>query len=320
MKKNKNIWLIGSGTMAIEYAKVLAAQQISFTCIGRGRLSAENFKRKTGFDVVTGGIQAAINKKASPPPKYVIVAVPNSELSSVAISLIEWGVKHILLEKPGGLDYNEIEKVSEIAKQKDADVKIAYNRRFYASVLAAEEFIKKDGGVTSFNFEFTEWLDMIKNAHVNDNNGDIFLGNSTHVIDMAFFLGGNPKEMACYSKSEKGQYDEDCVRIFTGAGISVTDAFFSYQANWSAPGRWSVEILTSYHRLIFRPLEQLYIQKKGSISIEKVEIDDTLDKTYKPGLYREVEAFLGQKDANRFLTIHDQVAQSIYYKKMQGII
>lgn len=39
--------------------------------------------------------------------------------------------------------------------------------------------------------------------------------------------------------------------IYTGAGIATSGALFSYQANWAAPGRWSVEIITDKH-IIFQ--------------------------------------------------------------------
>jgi predicted dehydrogenase len=312
-----NLWLIGAGGMAVEYAKVLTAQGIPFICIGRGETSASKFKEKTGINAVSGGVQSFIESGAQV-PEYAIVSVCVSELAPVAILLMQCGIKYILLEKPGGLNYEEIKKVSEVAIEHNTDVKIAYNRRFYASVLAGEEIIKKDGGVASFNFEFTEWLDIIKRAHGNDDIGDIFLTNSTHVVDMAFFLGGNPKEISCFSKIEGNQFDDNVFRIFSGAGVSVSDAFFSYQANWTSPGRWGVEMLTSQHRLIFRPLEQLHIQKMKSVAIDKVDIDDTLDKIYKPGLYREVDAFFSHTLGERFLTIHDQVQQCAYYKRIEN--
>jgi predicted dehydrogenase len=312
-----NLWLIGAGGMAVEYAKVLTAQGISFICIGRGETSACKFKEKTGIAVVSGGVQSFIESGAQV-PEYAIVSVCVSELAPIAILLMQCGIKHILLEKPGGLNYEEIKKVSEIAIEHNTDVKIAYNRRFYASVLVGEEIIKQDGGVVSFNFEFTEWLDIIKKAHSNDDIGDIFLANSTHVVDMAFFLGGNPREMSCFSKIEGHQFDDNVTRIFTGAGVSVSNAFFSYQANWTSPGRWSVEMLTSKHRLIFRPLEQLHIQKMKSVAIDKVDIDDSLDKIYKPGLYREVDAFFSHTMGERFLTIQDQMQQCTFYKQMEN--
>ncbi|MEE6591687.1 hypothetical protein VWN77_10290, partial [Campylobacter coli] len=44
-------------------------------------------------------------------------------------------------------------------------------------------------------------------------------------------------------------------------------------ANWRSPGRWSIEIMTNNYRLIFKPLEKLFIQKKGEISIYSYDGD-----------------------------------------------
>jgi len=75
--------------------------------------------------------------------------------------------------------------------------------------------------------------------------------------------------------------------------VSENGVLFSYQANWESAGRWSVEILTKEHRLVFRPMEKLQIQKRGTITQEFDEsIDYSLDEQYKPGLYLQTENFL----------------------------
>ena len=85
--------------------------------------------------------------------------------------------------------------------------------------------------------------------------------------------------------------------IFSGAGITDHQALFSYSANWEAPGRWGVEVLTRKHRLIFRPLEKLKIQKIDSFERLCVSIDDKLDIKYKPGIYEQTKAFLSRAAA-----------------------
>ena len=39
-------------------------------------------------------------------------------------------------------------------------------------------------------------------------------------------------------------------------------------------------------------MEQLQLQDKGSVKVYPVEINDHLDKDFKPGFYLETEAFL----------------------------
>lgn len=291
--RTDKLWLIGAGPMAVDYANVLKALNIPFEVIGRGKSSAESFRQKTGLFVHQGGLKSVL-KKSGKAPEGAIVAVSVEQLAEATIELLKKGTKRILLEKPGGLDSAQVRQVWEETKKTGADIFIAYNRRFYSSVLKALEIIKADGGVTSFHFEFTEWSHQIvglpKPKEVKEN---WLLANSSHVIDLAFFLGGRPRELSSYSVG--GLSWHPTASVFAGAGISERGALFSYHANWEAPGRWSVEALTRKHRLIFRPMEQLHVQRIGSVVIEKLEIDDQFDKNFKPGLYLQVEAFIHSK-------------------------
>lgn len=308
------IWIIGVGNMGIEYAKVLNALGTEFIAVGRGENSASVFEQQTGHKVVRGGLMRFLATKPEM-PESVIVAVGVDLLSSTAIDLLLYGVKKILLEKPGVGLVNEIDNL--LAKSKDADVLVAYNRRFYSSVLKAEEIIKADGGVSSFNFEFTEWthtFDVKSMNHITLSTW--LLANSSHVIDTAFFLGGFPSEMSSYRSGSLPWHPESA--SFAGAGVSDKKALFSYSANWEAPGRWVVEILTKKHRLYFKPMEALQIQELGSVAVNPVEIDNQLDLDFKPGFYLQTKAFL-DGDYSRFCTIEQQKEHiDNYYLKISG--
>lgn len=309
------IWLIGSGGMAVDYANVLQAQNIQMLVIGRGASSAEKFSSNTGLAVIGGGLDSFL----STTPELadaVIVSVGVEQLAATTFTLLNYGIKKILVEKPAGLNALEIAQVCELAEQKRANVFVAYNRRFFSSVLAAEKIIAADGGVTSFNFELTEWGHVISNLEKADGVlANWFLANTTHVIDMAFFLGGKPQQLSAFTSG--GNNWHPAATNFSGAGVSDTKALFSYQGNWQSPGRWSVEILTGKHRLIFRPMEQLKVQKVGSVIEENYEIDDSLDSEYKPGLYLQVEDFLSGRH-ERLCSIKEQLANSVFYSKMAG--
>lgn len=302
----KKIWIIGASTMAVEYTKVLKALDRDFCVIGRGLNNAAIFEQKTGITPITGGLDAFLDTKPEI-PSHVIVAVGVEQLCPTANSLLKYGIKNILLEKPGALTVDELELTEKLAFSNRANVFIAYNRRFYSSVLKAEEIIKEDGGVSSFNFEFTEWAHTIKPDHRPIALFNHWLiANSTHVIDTAFFLGGEPKEMSCYKAGEGNIEWHPSGSVYMGAGISKKGALFSYQANWQAPGRWAVEILTRKHRLYLKPMETLQIQDIGSVRVNPVELDDTLDKEFKPGFYLQTKAFLSD-NPNRLCTLEEQI-------------
>lgn len=308
----KNVWLIGTGLIGIEYSKVLDALNIQHIIIGRGEVSATKFEEaRPEKKVIRGGLENFLNTKPSI-PDCAIVAVGLPDLHHVANSLIDFGIKKIFLEKPGGNSFEQIEQLYFKSKKHNVSIFIAYNRRFYSSLIKAEEIIKKDGGVTSFAFEFTEWLHIFENLNHKLSLEEIFIGNSTHVLDTAFFLGGEPLQLKCYSQTLK---DDKSPKIFAGAGISSQGALFSYQANWDAPGRWVIEILTKNHRLYFKPMESLQIQELRSVKVNPVEIDDSLDKEFKPGFFLETKAFI-EEDYTRLCSIEQQVnhINNIYKK------
>lgn len=309
-ENNKSILLVGAGQIAIGYSKVLIEMNRSFIVIGRGEISAQKFEKATSIKVTTGGIDKWLSK-TNECPKYAIVAVSGEELGRVSRLLIEKGIKKILLEKPGGLNNEDIKLVAKKAKVNNADVVLGYNRHFFASVIKAKEIIAEDNGVVSFTFEFSEWSHVIENLKKSEKIKKLWLlHNSTHVIDLAFFLGGEPEKIACFSAGELIWHSSGA--IFTGAGTTKNGQLFSYHSNWDAPGRWGVEILTKEHRLIFRPLEKLQIQKRKSITIKETEIDDSLDKKFKPGLYKQVDAFLND-DYKNFINIYEHIKRLKFY-------
>lgn len=313
------VLLVGAGNIAVDYAKVLKDLKREFIVVGRGEQSAKNFEQATDIPVHRGGLDKFISENDAL-PNYAIVAVTEELLASTCITLLKNGVKNVLLEKPGAWNFPDFHNLMKTAKETSANVVLGYNRRFYSSTRKALEYIAEDGGVTSFQFEFTEWL------HAHEAVGKLtkvlpylFLSNSVHVVDLAFFLCGKPKEISCYKMATFPA--NKITSIFAGAGISENKAPFTYQANWLAPGRWGVEVLTNKHRLIFRPLEKLQIQQMRSVKIDFVEIDDSLDVTYKPGLFLETKAFLEKNDDFKyFCTLEEQFNMlPVYHKMSDGV-
>lgn len=308
------VLLVGAGPMAVDYAKVLLNLNVPFVTVGNTEKSANDFKEKTGQDVILGGIKKYLEDNKEVFTK-AINAAPEHLLGEVTIDLINAGYKNILVEKPGGKNFADIKKVAEAAKQNNAKVLVGYNRRFFSSVEKAKEIIKEDGGVTSFYFEFTEWSHIIGTLKKGDGVlEEWFLHNSSHIIDLAFYLGGKPKELAAFVSGNLQWHPSGSV--FTGAGVSESGALFSYNANWEAPGRWVVEVLTRKHRLLFKPIEKLQIQNIGSVAVDFVEIDDKNDAEFKPGLYMQVKNYLDE-DYSKLSSIDEQLANvENYYNKI----
>ncbi len=308
------VLLVGTGEMAIEYSRVLQALGIKHTVIGRSEKGVSKFKEKTNTHAYSCGLENNIHILKERKFKQAIVAVSLEKLAEVTLTLIKFEIKNILVEKPAGLNYSEVEKIAIESKKRNIQVFVAYNRRFYSSVIATKKIIENDGGVTSFNFEFTEWAHKIEKMEKPTLVLEQwFFVNSTHVIDLAFYLGGFPKEIKCFTRGETSWHPKGS--IYAGAGISECEALFSYQANWGAPGRWGVEILTKNHRLILRPLEELYIQKLGEVTITKLETSYKDDTLFKPGLFKQVDSFLKSEPTSLLdIDAHLLMCKKVYEK------
>ncbi|MDG2153083.1 MAG: hypothetical protein P8K10_04020 [Crocinitomicaceae bacterium] len=305
--------LIGSGNMSIAYCKVLQSLNVDFTVVGNSESKCQDFKSKTGVHCISGGIENYLNN-IDVKPSHAIVAVQVEALYKISALLVKQSILNILVEKPGGIDENEINSLSNIAKN-TCSLYIAYNRRFYQSVLEAKRRIINDGGAISARFEFTEWSHIIEKLDKPEKlKKNWFLANSTHVIDLAFALIGKPTELSSYTS---GNMDWHKPSIYSGAGVTETNCLFSYYANWESSGRWAIEINTPKRKLILSPLEILQEQEIGSITVQKVDIDYSIDEEFKPGVLEQVNAFIGEGQEN-LKSIDEQQNDLIFLLKING--
>ena len=317
MSNNLDVLLVGCGYMAGEYTKVLQDMDVDTIVVGRSKENAEKFSSEYSIDVIYGGIEWAVDN-VKELPEYAIVTVGVEELHGATSCLLDVGVKNILVEKPGGIDEKEVSELDNLAREKNAKVFVAYNRRFYQSTRMAKKIVEEDGGIISINFEFTEWerdiLSSIKSEKVREN---ILLANSSHVIDLALYFGGEPVNMSSYVSGKLDWHKNGCV--YSGAGYTNKGVIFSYLANWGAPGRWSLELMTAKHRLYFKPMERLGIQELNSVVVNEYDMDYSIDSEYKPGIYEEVKTFLFNQKDDRLVTIQEQRENIEVYMKIAGV-
>jgi len=309
-----SLWIVGAGPMAVAYADVCSAIGVPFEVIGRGNRSADAFEAETGLPVRRGGLERNLSRW--PPPTSAIVAVPIDGLATATGLLVGSGVGRILVEKPGGLDSVEIRNLARNARDSEVEVLVGYNRRFLASAIEARRLIEADGGAMSCTFEFGERTDLITNLNLPARVlSRWFLANSSHVADLAFHLVGQPAEL---SATTSGDLDwHPAASRFHGSGTTDQGATFSYEADWSAPARWKVEVTTARRTLIFQPLETLRMMMAGTDSELDVDLANSGDLDYKPGLLNQVRAFLVGDD--RLLCgIEEQTANCDTYDQMAG--
>ncbi|MDF3125829.1 Gfo/Idh/MocA family oxidoreductase [Rheinheimera sp. 1928-s] len=307
------MWLIGAGPMAQAYYKVLQQLQQTPLVIGRSDQGCQNFRQQTGAQVVSGGLELFL--KSQPDCATIaIVAVNVVDLYPSCLALLHYGVKHILLEKPGALYQWQLDKLRQLAEQQQTIVLIGYNRRFYAGVQHARKQLKDDGGVLSFYFEMTEWSHQIEaTSHPDEVKARWLIANTAHIIDLAFYLGGTPKQMNSLFTGSLPWHPS--AAVMTGAGVSESGALFSYQGNWQSAGRWALELSSAQRRFQFMPLEQVQQQLRGTVVWQPVPPDNNIDHEFKAGLYAQVKAFLAQ-DPEHFCDLTTQIQRLQWYEQM----
>lgn len=317
MTKKPNILLVGVGYMGKEYYKVLRDMSCSVTVVGNSSSGVKQFAVDTDGIAYMGGARGNREVLKCAGITHAIIATPVHTLREVTLDCLQLGIKNILIEKPAGKTPDEVGELVELEKEYGANIFVACNRRFFASVDALLGMIdKRHETVSSVRFEFTEWLSQLYETHKDDKvHNNIFFTNSIHVTDLAFFFAGMPAEIFAFTAGQN-DWTDDKLR-YAGAGITKNNVIFSYFADWKSPGRWAVEVITNDTKYYLQPMETLQIQKKNSVRVDAVGIEDILDQRYKPGLFAMVDTFLnGGEKTKRLLTLKKHNDMMWVYKKM----
>ena len=312
--KAPEVLLVGAGDMALAYAAVLTSLSIHPIIFGRGEDSARRFTEKSGLQAGTGPLVDQINARATL-PETAIVTVNAHALASVTTTLVEAGVKRILVEKPAALDIAELDALCTAVHGAGAEVYLAYNRRYMASVLMADKLIAEDGGPSSVKFDFTVASARIVQLSKPKREFETwFYGNSTHVLDLAFHFFGAPSTLEATVAGQGALDWHPSGAVYAGFGRNTAGALVSWHANWLSAGRWGVEVMTTKRRLILQPLEKLRVQMHGSFAETEMELDDEADRNFKPGLLRQTRAFLYGEDIDRLQTLDEHAKFARYYE------
>jgi len=311
------VLIVGAGYMCSEYLKVLQDQHIDFQVVGRSKGGVQRLQEKfPGITCFDGGVDSFL--ECNHPPEHAIVTTNVENLFSATTALLKSGVKNILLEKPGALNLKDLSELNQLAEKTETKVWIAYNRRFHLSTDIASKMIEEDQGILSCHFEFTEWVHTIDPERFDKETLNHWvLANSSHVIDLVFFFCGRPKEIYPVVAGSSISW-HPAGSIFVGAGQTENSIPFSYHANWGAPGRWSVELLTAKRRLFFQPMERLKVQNLGSVTLSDVEADYSTDINFKPGLFHQTMAFLNEADNFKACPLAEHLLNCTYFWKIAG--
>lgn len=311
----KNVLLVGTGGMGLEYHKALAHLGIKPVVVGNTRERAEKFAEKTGAKPLLGGVAANLDAFKKTPFDLCFIAVTESAIEGCLKAVSTLTVPKIIVEKPGASSPENLLRIHEtITKRQPGRFFIAYNRRFYRSVDLIRKFSQEDGGIRSVFFDFTEVSDRVLSFKFPEERlKNWFFLNSTHIVDLAFDLIGWPKTLQAANLGAKSWHGSG--DVFSGFGTSEKGIPFSYHSDWNSPGRWAVEVMTEKRRFILKPLEELQVQMRNQFKYEKVEFEKPAG--FKDGILEIVEAAI-KSDFSRFTGFEDQVKHLKVYETIRN--
>lgn len=141
MKKNYNVLIIGAGKIGSLRAKVIKKDSPESKLF----IFDTNKKRKEELAKEVSGIQVKSleeglhNKKID----IVIVSVINKYTKSICVSALS-NKKHVLCEKPMGMNYKEALEISKAVKKYKRKFKCGFNHRYHPAIKEAYKLCKQN--------------------------------------------------------------------------------------------------------------------------------------------------------------------------------
>ena len=171
-----NISFKGHGPALAKYARETPDVELSACCDLEGA-KAERFKEAFGFGKSFTDLDDMLRSER---PDAVSLFVPPSVTADIALRIVGQGYP-LLVEKPPGLNKEEIYKIIAKAEEKGVPNMVAFNRRFMPVILKAREILSALSKTSTFQFIR---YDMFRHGRTNKNYGNAGI----HGIDTTLYL------------------------------------------------------------------------------------------------------------------------------------
>ena len=282
--------IIGYGNMGKQYFKALRALGVRrIRVCARREESLQELAGIEGVERHNDGLEGFAHHAGD--NELAILAVPIELLVPGSLRLAELGFRRLLIEKPVSLESATIFELATTLERKGVVAACAYNRAVYPSVIEVAAQAAREGGITSCTYVFTEmikpdWPERFPASEL----ARWGIANSLHVMSLAHALIGWPQS---WHAERSGAIDwHPTGAIFVGAGRSTGGVPFSYHADWTAKGRWVVEVHTRVASYRLCPLEQVLRRATATGEWERVDVP-AFAPDVKAGITEEVAAMLG---------------------------
>lgn len=186
-----NVAIIGAGLIGNKRAQSLPRNIKLVYCCDTNLQRAEEFAQKYSCDVTTQWQKIIEDSNID----AVIISTTNNMLTPIASEAIKRG-KHVLIEKPGGKNLKDFQRIIQAYQKKPVVVMIGYNHRYHPAISYAKKIVDSGeygpilfirgryghGGRLGYE---KEWRFNPKIA-----GGGELLDQGSHLIDLVNYFAG----------------------------------------------------------------------------------------------------------------------------------
>ncbi len=218
-------------------------------------------------------------------PDALMILVSANQIYDVTQKLIPTNIP-LFIEKPPGLIPEQAKTLAEATDKYGTKNMVGFNRRYYSIFRKGLEIINKHGRLLGVAVEGHERFWQIESRDIPDAIRESWIyANSTHTIDLLRLFGGEVEQINPLKNSVKEKTGDQ----FAASMVFKSGALGTYSSHWYSPGGWTATLFGEGVTVKFKPLEKgVWIDT----NLKEYEIHpDEVDIKYKPGFYRQIEAF-----------------------------
>lgn len=274
-QKEIRIGIIGAGLIGDKRAA--AAQKIGGSRVvmvaDTDKRRAEEFSEKYACEYSLDWKEVAKRNDID----VVVVAVPNACIFPIVMGVLKSG-KHVLCEKPFGINAKEARRMMEAGKTYKKLVKVGFNNRFHPGIFRAKQLLD-EGVIGKVLFIRSRHghggrMGMEKEWRMNKKiaGGGELLDQGPHLADLCRWFGGEYETAygAVDTKFWKADVDDNAFAILRSK--TVTAAFHVSTTNWG--NIFSLEVFGEKGALTVEGLGRRYGEETLRIGIRKEPFND----------------------------------------------
>lgn len=185
------VGIIGAGLIGNKRAKALRPQDKLQAVADVVPQRAKELASSYGADVETRWESLVERNDID----VVVIATSNNAIPICAAAALK-NKKHILIEKPGGRNPQELKELCDLAKQTQCTAKVGFNHRFHPAMLKAKAMIEEGavGELMYFRARYGHGgrigYDQEWRANPEISGGGELLDQGVHLIDLCRWMGG----------------------------------------------------------------------------------------------------------------------------------